>query len=97
MEAMIIMQRQQNNPNWSAKIEIYCNSYSDLLSTFQTEQVWDGSKAGHERLMSALIERLEGEADRLGLEYKLYQPEAVRGKAWAARLPRTYLVSRIPF
>jgi hypothetical protein len=94
---MIIMRRKLNAWNWTATTEVFCNGYADLLTTFNTEQYWDGSRAGHERLMKALIEHLEGQADRLNLEYRVHQPEVILGHKWAAKLPMIIEVDRTPF
>jgi hypothetical protein len=89
--------RQLNAWNWAATTEVFCNGYKDLLTTFDTEQYWDGTKVGHERLWAALVERLEGEADRLNLEYRVHRPTAIRGYKWAAETPESVDVDRIPF
>lgn len=89
--------RQLNAWNWSATTVVYCGGFKDLLTSFETQQYWDGSKAGHERLMKALVERLEGMSDRLGLQYELYQPPEVADKKWAATLPPVVRIDRFPF
>jgi hypothetical protein len=89
--------RQLNAWNWSATTSVYCGGFKEELVSFDTEQSWDGTKAGHERLMKALVEKLEGMSDRLGLQYRVWKPTAVSGKKWADRLPECIDIDRVPF
>lgn len=81
------MRRQLNAWNWSATAYVYVNDFKDYVTAFDTEQHWDGTRRGHERLMAALVERLEGQRDRLGFQYRLHQPTAIKYESWAEKLP----------
>lgn len=88
--------RQLNAWNWSATTDVYCNGFKDHLTSFDTEQYWDGTRLGHMRLMKALVERLEDMSDRLGLQYRVWQPTAIKGRRWAAELAEVVEVDRLP-
>ena len=61
-----------NNPNWEAHIDYRpSREYTEPL-TLKIEQVWDGTKAGHERLIRQCTAEVEGWRDRLGGSYTCY-------------------------
>lgn len=95
-EAMIVMKRQLNNWNWSVTTEVFGDRFDRQLFSFNTEQVWDGTRAGHERLWGALVEHLEGSSDRLGLRYLVHRPAAIEGKPWSTKTPKAVEIDRAP-
>lgn len=69
--------RQQNNWNWAATTYVYTAGCQEYLTCYDTQQVWDGTKAGHRRLMDALVRRTEELRDRTGLAYRIYRPTGI--------------------
>lgn len=76
------MKTQFNNPNYKALVLVFAPGSPYTLCNYEIEQVCSPSKAGLEKMNDSIVSHVEGQRDRLGLEFRVCLPGDPKKMHW---------------